>query len=241
MYYGIIGGTGFEDPFSPSKEKIVHTPYGDAKLIFPENKPYVFVSRHGRDHTIPPHRVPYRANIWALNSLGVTEVYGISAVGSLKKAYAPDSVLLTDDFLDFTKTRTQTFYDGDHNVCKHIAMDRPYDETLNIAFEKSFGESLARGVYVSTEGPRFESRAEIKFYASIGGDVVGMTNVPEVVLAREMGIHYANICHVVNYCTGISKEMVITKSKNIRKRIVDAIDDVFTSEREKREKRIDFL
>lgn len=120
---------------------------------------------------------------------------------------------MCDDFLDFTKTRPHTFYDGDHHVAKHIAMEAPYDSELNDAFEAAYGEKLPRGVYVTTEGPRFESRAEIKFYASIGGDVVGMTNVPEVVLARELGLHYANICHVINYCTGVEDTMVISKSK----------------------------
>ena len=241
MHYGIIGGTGFEAPFSPAKEEIFSTPYGDAKLIYPEDKPYVFVSRHGTNHTIPPHKVLYRANIWALKEIGVTEVYGISAVGSLKKAYGPDTVLLCNDFLDFTKTRANTFYDGDHEIAKHIAMDAPYDEALNLEFEKAFGEKLPRGVYVATEGPRFESRTEIKFYASIGGDVVGMTNVPEVVLARELGLHYANICHVVNYCTGVSETMTITKSEEVRRAIVRAIDRVFTSKRRPRKVRIDLL
>lgn len=241
MYYGIIGGTGFETPFENAEEKMMHTPYGDAKIFFPKDKPYVFVSRHGADHTIPPHKVPYRANIWALKELGVTEVYGISAVGSLKKEYGPDTVVLSEDFLDFTKTRANTFYDGDHNEAKHIAMDTPYDPILNEEFEEAFGKTLPRGVYVSTEGPRFESRAEINFYASIGGDVVGMTNVPEVVLARELGLHYANINHVVNYCTGVSNEMIIIKSKNVRHRIIDAIDEVFTSHRTPREAHIDLL
>lgn len=241
MHYGIIGGTGFEAPFAAAKEEIFSTPYGDAKLIYPENKPYVFVSRHGTDHTIPPHKVPYRANIWALKEIGVTEVYGISAVGSLKKEYGPDSIVLCDDFLDFTKTRPHTFYDGNHHVTKHIAMDAPYDSELNDAFEAAYGEKLPRGVYVTTEGPRFESRAEIKFYASIGGDVVGMTNVPEVVLARELGLHYANICHVINYCTGVEETMVISKSEEVRNKIIHAVDTVFTSERRPREARIDLL
>ena len=112
---------------------------------------------------------------------------------------------------------------------------------MNEDFERAFGAPLPRGVYVSTEGPRFESKAEIKFYASIGGDVVGMTNVPEVVLARELGLHYANINHVVNYCTGVSDEMIITKSKTVRRRIIEAIDEVFTSDRTPRESRIDLL
>ena len=241
MHYGIIGGTGFEAPFAAAKEEIFSTPYGDAKLIYPENKPYVFVSRHGTDHTIPPHKVPYRANIWALKEIGVTEVYGISAVGSLKKEYGPDSIVLCDDFLDFTKTRPHTFYDGDHHVAKHIAMDAPYDSELNDAFEAAYGKKLPRGVYVATEGPRFESRAEIKFYASIGGDVVGMTNVPEVVLARELGLHYANICHVINYCTGVEDTMVISKSEAVRNNILRAVDTVFTSDRRPREARIDLL
>lgn len=241
MYYAIIGGTGFESPFSPSKEKIVETPYGEAKLIFPENKPYLFVSRHGAKHTVPPHKVPYRANIWALKTLGVTEVYGISAVGSLNKNYAPDSVLLCEDFLDFTKSRAGTFFDGDDHPAKHIAMDAPYDALLNREFEEAFGENLPRGVYVATEGPRFESRAEIKFYASIGGDVVGMTNVPEVVLAREMGLHYANICHIVNYCTGIDDAVAISQSEDIRRRILLAIDRVFDKKRTPRKLNVEFL
>lgn len=132
-------------------------------------------------------------------------------------------------------------YDGDHKEAKHIAMDAPYDSELNDAFEAAYGEKLPRGVYVATEGPRFESRAEIKFYASIGGDVVGMTNVPEVVLARELGLHYANICHVINYCTGVEDTMIISKSEAVRNNILCAVDAVFTSDRKPREARIDLL
>ncbi|MDQ0507734.1 S-methyl-5'-thioadenosine phosphorylase [Aedoeadaptatus ivorii] len=241
MHYGIIGGTGFEAPFSPAREEIMTTPYGEAKLMYPEDKPYVFVSRHGTGHNIPPHVVPYKANIWALHEIGVTEVYGISAVGSLKKKYAPNDVVLTDDFLDFTKTRPSTFYDGTETVAKHIAMDAPYDEELNRLFEEAYGEKLPRGIYVTTEGPRFESRAEIRFYASIGGDVVGMTNVPEVVLAKEMGMYYANICHVVNYCTGVAESLEILPSARIREKIVAAVDAVFTKKTEPRAAKIDLL
>lgn len=234
MKYAVIGGTGFEKPFEETSEVIVNTPYGKSSIIVPKDKNYYFLSRHGEKHSLAPHKINYRANIWALHELGVEFIYAICAVGSIKKDFKPGSILLLKDFLDFTKSRTQTFFDGDILPLKHLEMSNPYSLSLNEAFEKEFNEKLNKGIYVATEGPRFETATEISFYRSIGGDVVGMTNVPEVILARELELEYSAICYVTNYCTGLveyvnESDIAIAKETN-RKKILSSIDHVFSKE-----------
>lgn len=208
----IIGGTGIEDPQSLGsfERRIIETPYGQALCTVGElaGNMVAFVSRHGVDHSVPPHKVNYRANIWAIKSLGIEEVFATTAVGSLNKEMQAGHFVVCDNVLDFTKSRINTFYDTPDRGVAHCDFTQPYCpdlrarvigclEQLAIPFHK-------QGVYVCTEGPRFESAAEIKMFALLGGDVVGMTNMPEAILAREAELCYVNCSIVTNMAAGIS-------------------------------------
>lgn len=189
-------------------------------------EPIFFMNRHGKGHSIPPHLVNYRANIWALHQLGVQRILATAAVGSLNVAMAPGQMVLADQFLDFTKTRASTFFEGGTQGVVHTDMTVPYCPDLRIALHKAghdAGLSVTNGgVYVATEGPRFESPAEIRAYRLLGGDLVGMTGVPEVVLARELGMCYASIGLVTNFAAGISasplthQEVLDVMADNVR-------------------------
>ncbi len=195
------------------QETTVQTPYGQARIMQGQLKAdaqqsVVFLNRHGAGHSVPPHRVNYRANLWALKALGVHRVVATAAVGSLNVAMAPGSMVLVDQFLDFTKARPTTFFDGNDGQVVHTDVTEPYcrasRDKLRVAGEETGIPLIMGGVYVTTEGPRFETAAEIRAYRLLGGDVVGMTGVPEVVLARELGLCYTTIAMITNFGAGIS-------------------------------------
>lgn len=167
------------------------------------------MSRHGREHAIPPHRVNYRANIWALRELGVRKILATAAAGSLSSDFRLGDLVLLDQFLDFTKSRPQTFYEGGQEGVLHVDMTEPYCSSVRqVIVETSMrlGLTVKNGAcYVCTEGPRFETPAEIRMFQSLGADLVGMTSVPEVVLARELGMCYASIGMVTNEAAGIAR------------------------------------
>ena len=208
----IIGGTGVYNPgiLKSTREQVIATPYGEALVTLGEyeGNEVAFLARHGRKHTVPPHRINYRANIYALKKLGVQQIVATTAVGSLNTAMAPGDFVLPDQFLDFTKQREHTFFDGENGRVVHIDVTTPYCGRLRdgvAACAKSFGYACHNGgVYVCTEGPRFETPAEINMFRTMGGDLVGMTNVPEVVLAREAEICYATLSIVTNFAAGMS-------------------------------------
>jgi 5'-methylthioadenosine phosphorylase len=170
----------------------------------------IFMSRHGKGHTAPPHRVNYRANVWALKELGVTKIIATAAVGSLSNRFKLGDIVLINQFLDFTKSRPQTFYEGGEQGVLHVDMTEPYCKSLQEVFRKAAKKSSAtislkdEATYVCTEGPRFETPAEIRMYQILGGELVGMTSVPEVVLAKELGMCYASIGMVTNEAAGIA-------------------------------------
>lgn len=207
----IIGGTGVYDPqvFDSVTDKTIDTPYGKADYTSGQYKgrEIIFMARHGKGHTVAPHKINYRANIWALYRLGVKFIISTTAVGSLKEDMKPGDFVITDQFLDFTKSRVNTFFE--EGTVVHADMTTPYDSYLREVIFKA-GTSLGYdmhdgGTYVCTEGPRFETPAEIAMYAALGAHTVGMTNVPEVVLANEAEIAYATISMVTNYGSGISE------------------------------------
>jgi 5'-methylthioadenosine phosphorylase len=208
----LIGGTGVYDPdlLDSVTEETVSTPYGtvDISLGTLRGVEVVFMSRHGRGHTIPPHRINYRGNIWALKELGVTKVLSTAAVGSLNEAMQPGHFVALDQFIDFTKGRPLTFYDGEDGVVVHTDFTEPYCTSMRKVIQEAAAELDVklhpRGCYLCTEGPRFETPAEINAFRLLGADVVGMTNVPEVVLAREAGLCYAAVATVTNLAAGIS-------------------------------------
>lgn len=210
----IIGGTGVYDPalLSNTKTTSIKTPYGQAVYtsgIFMD-KEIIFMTRHGANHTIPPHKINYRANIYALKMLDVVAIVATTAVGSLNPDMKPGEMVLVDQLLDFTKLREHTFYDGSPLPVAHVDLTEPYCGTLRkIVAEAAKKEKLPlhkKGTYVCTEGPRFETAGEIKMYAQLGGDVVGMTNAPECPLAREAEIAYTTVSLVTNFAAGISPQ-----------------------------------
>lgn len=212
MKIGIIGGTGVYDPriLENPKEDVVLTPYGmtSVKVGTYHDREVVFMARHGVNHSVPPHLVNYRANVWALHQLGVQAVIATAAVGSVNPAMKPGNFVITDDFLDFTKTRIYTFFEGGEQGVVHTDFTQPYSPKVRqtlLAAAKDLGITAHDGgVYACMEGPRFETPAEIRMVAKLGGDLVGMTNVPEAVLAREIGLEYGLIAMVTNMAAGIS-------------------------------------
>ena len=208
----IIGGTGIYSPeaLQGFEDKVIDTPYGPALCNIGElaGNQVVFITRHGVGHKTAPHKVNYRANIWALKSLGTEEIFATTAVGSLNPEMKAGHFVVCSNVLDFTKSRINTFYDTPERGVVHVDFSYPYCpcvrervirclEKLDIPFHKE-------GVYVATEGPRFESAAEIKAYAMLGGDLVGMTNMPECILAREAEMCYSTCSIVTNMAAGIS-------------------------------------
>lgn len=210
----IIGGTGVYDAGTNSYVKIVETKYGSVELNVVEynGSEIAFLARHGKDHSTPPHLINYRANMMALKKVGVKYIYSTAAVGSCNEHYAPGDVVIINDFLDFTKLRPVTFFEGGKDPVKHTDMSDPYCKNLRKLFSEiapKYDIAIkGNAVYTCTEGPRFETGAEIKYYNKIGGDVVGMTNVPEVVLAKELGMCYSTIGIITNWCTGFKGEEI---------------------------------
>ncbi len=209
----IIGGTGVytQDMLEKEKEISVDTRYGTVTMTSGEyeGRTIYFMARHGGGHSVPPHMVNYRANIAALKKLDVDAVISTAAVGTLNSSMPPGSRVLIDQFLDFTKNRTLTYFEGQGGIVVHTDFTVPYCEETRLAIIRA-GNSINEkvidgGCYVCAEGPRFETPAEIKMYKMLGGDLVGMTNVPEVTLAREAGLCYATIALATNYAAGISQ------------------------------------
>lgn len=236
----IIGGTGVYDPklLENPQRLEVETRYGTALLTqgIYQGSEVVFLARHGTKHGTPPHKVNYRANIAALVKLGITRVVATAAVGSLNKSMPPGTMVLLGQFLDFTKAREATFFDGGEAGVVHTDFTEPYcpdlNHTLVEAANKVGLELLTGATYVTTEGPRFETPAEIKMFKLLGGDLVGMTNVPEVVLAREAGLCYSTIALSTNFAAGISPtvlthhevlDVMAENVENVRRLLMEAI------------------
>ena len=236
----IIGGTGVYDPdiLENVHEDRVETPYGivSCKIGTYADKEVAFIPRHGSHHSIPPHKINYRANIWAIKKIGVKKIIATTAVGSLNPAMKPGDFVLTDQFLDFTKNRINSFYEGGTRGVCHVDVTEPYCPILRADLARE-GNALGihihnGGTYVCTEGPRFETPAEIKMFHILGGDLVGMTSVPEVVLAHEAEMCYATISTVTNFAAGISPtkltqqevlDTLTANGANIKKLIMNTI------------------
>jgi 5'-methylthioadenosine phosphorylase len=205
----VIGGTGFYQLFRRPRVVKVKTPYGapstDPSIGRIGNRRVAFIARHGAKHQFPPHRIPYRENIWALHSIGVKRIIAPCAVGSLNPNIKPGDFVICDQFINFTRDRPDSFYDGPLAV--HVSTADPYcPELREIAIEagKSLGLPVhPRGTVVVIQGPRFSTRAESRFFRSIGGDVINMTQYPEVALARELEMCYLNISLVTDYDVGL--------------------------------------
>jgi 5'-methylthioadenosine phosphorylase len=206
---GVFGGSGFYRFLDEVEEVVVDTPYGPPsariRMGAIEGRPVAFMPRHGDEHTLPAHRINYRANVWAMRQVGVTRILGPSACGSLRADLAPGSFLLCDQFVDRTKGREDTFYDGPQTT--HVSGADPYCAdlrgTLAEAAREEGIEVVEGGTVVVIQGPRFSTRAESRWFSNAGWDVVNMTQYPEAWLARELELCYAGVMLVTDYDVGI--------------------------------------
>lgn len=224
----IIGGTGTYD-MGKHSTKIMETKYGQAKVYILEDKGIAFLPRHGIKHESPPHRINYHANLLGLKELGVQYILSMVTVGSCHEDYPPGSLALVDDFLDFTSGRPKTFFD---DRAYHISMENPYCPSLNesIVATATRNNIPLKGpaIYVATEGPRFETKAEIRMYNKLGGHLVGMTGVPEVPLANELGFCYSAVAIVTNWGTGMGENLInLEDMQDIRTHQRDRLVQIF--------------
>lgn len=240
MEFAIIGGTGVYDPelLEARGNRRVETPYGPIEV---ETGSYrgvevAFLPRHGKGHSIPPHKINYRANIWGLRTLGVRRVLATAAVGSINEAMKPGDFVIIDQFIDFTKARAHTFFDEGEQGVVHVDVTEPYCPEIRTALidvGQELGLSLhTSGTYFCVEGPRYETAAEIRAARILGGDVVGMTNIPEAVLAREAGLCYATMAMVTNMGAGMTDrplahdevvEVMAVNTQHVRRLALDTI------------------
>ncbi len=206
---GVFGGSGFYSLLEDVREIKVDTPYGPPSdsvfLASIAGRPVAFLPRHGRRHTIPPHRINFRANVWAFRSLGVKAVISPCAAGSLQRDVKPGDFVLCDQFVDRTRSRPHTFYDGP--IATHVSSAEIYDPTLrSIAAEVIRGHGIPlheRGTVVVIEGPRFSTKAESKWFSDAGWEVINMTQYPEAYLCRELGMAVVNISLITDYDAGV--------------------------------------
>jgi 5'-methylthioadenosine phosphorylase len=214
----VIGGSGFYEFLDGAEEIQVDTPFGppsDPVAIGAVNgKKIAFLPRHGHDHRFPPHKIPYRANMWALRSLGVRRVLAPSAVGSLTPSYGPGTLVIPDQLVDRTRNRIQTYFDEGAN---HVPFADPYCPAVRshaIATAREFGWVPAgSGTLVVIEGPRFSTRAESLWFAAQGWTLVGMTGHPEAVLARELAMCYAPLALVTDTDAGVDEGEGVTQAE----------------------------
>jgi 5'-methylthioadenosine phosphorylase len=244
---GIFGGTGIYDPglLSESKEITIETPFGktsDSITVGVYNgRKVAFMPRHGRKHTIPPHLINFRANIWAFKEMGIKRIIAPSAVGSLKETLKPGDLVIPSQFIDFTKSRKYTLYEQGKVI--HISVADPFcPELQNAVYDSAKKISLhlhLDATYVCIEGPRFSTRAESRFYKGvIGADIIGMTLVPECQLAREAQMCYVSISTVTDYDVWstkpvTAKEVLETLAKNVQttKKILGVLFDFIPKQR----------
>ena len=215
---GVIGGSGFYEFLTDCDEVKVETPYGEPseRVLVGEvaGRRVAFLPRHGRDHRFPPHKIPYRANMWALRSLGVRQILAPSAVGSLTASYGPGTLVVPDQLVDRTTGRVQTFYD---EYAVHVPFADPYcpigrARSIAAARQASWVPASS-GTLVIIEGPRFSTRAESKWYAAQGWTLVGMTGHPEAVLARELEMCYTTLALVTDTDAGVEEGEGVTQAE----------------------------
>lgn len=213
MHLAIIGGTGLSqiEGIDEVRHQVVSTPFGEPSgpvtIGRMQGCQVVFLPRHGYNHRIPPHQINYRANLWALRELKVSRILAVAAVGGIHPDMGPGSLVVPDQLIDYTWGRPSTFYEGDLDSVTHVDFTYPYDPSLREALLAA-GRALDLpmidgGTYGATQGPRLETAAEIRRLERDGCDVVGMTGMPEAVLAREAGIDYASLNVVANWAAGV--------------------------------------
>lgn len=216
----VIGGSGlYRFPgLANAQRHAVSTPYGDAsgEVVIGDfaGARVAFLARHGESHSLPPHRVNYRANLWALHQIGARSVVGVNAVGGIRADMGPRVIVVPDQLIDYTHGRTTSFCDVDGAEVKHIDFSEPYTQSLRQrllgAGRKAGIAMIDGGCYGATQGPRLETRAEIARMKRDGCDLVGMTGMPEAALARELALDYACLALVANFAAGCGDEAEIS-------------------------------
>lgn len=208
----IIGGSGLTQlaNLEGAHQRAASTPYGEPSgaITFGalRGRPVMFLARHGYGHTIPPHEINYRANVWALKHEGATDIVAVASVGGIRADLGPGTIVIPDQIIDYTWGRRSTYYEGGGTPVRHVDFTDPFSARLRELIAKAAnacGEALNEGgVYATSQGPRLETRAEIDRMERDGADLVGMTGMPEAVLARELDLEYAMIAVVVNHAAG---------------------------------------
>jgi 5'-methylthioadenosine phosphorylase len=227
---GVFGGSGFYSFLEEVETVEISTPYGDpsAPLMVGrvEGVPVAFLPRHGLKHQFPPHKVPYRANVWAMKELGVTRIVGPCAAGSLKKDVKPGDFVVCDQLVDRTTGRVDTFYEGPETT--HVSFADPYCPELRELALKIAGEEEITahdgGTVVTIQGPRFSTRSESKWFQDAGWEVINMTQYPEAYLARELEICYVNISLITDYDVGVVGETDAVSHEEVLRVFNDNLD-----------------
>ena len=240
----IIGGTGLTQlaNLEVSRRQVVRTPYGEPSgpLTFGaiRSVPVIFLARHGYGHTIPPHQVNYRANLWALKEQSAREIVSVVSVGGIRRDLGPGTIVIPHQIIDYTWGRASTFFEGEAPV-RHIDFTEPFAARLRtrlLAAAKKSGEAAGDGaVYAATQGPRLETAAEIDRLEKEGADIVGMTGMPEAALAREIDLDYAAVAAVVNHAAGrgasvrgVSQQQIEEVLKDVVGRVCRIIEALVT-------------
>ena len=204
----IIGGTGLYEleGFEEIERRTLITRWGEPSseivLIENNNLRIAFLTRHGLQHNIPPHKVNYRANVWALKEMGVKEIISVAAVGGISESMPPESIVIPDQIIDYTYSRKHTYFEDELDTVQHIDFTEPYTQSLRNRLLAVPEDLMDGATYAATQGPRLETAAEIQRLKRDGADIVGMTGMPEASLARELEIDYACCALVVNWAAG---------------------------------------
>ena len=232
----IIGGSGLTQlaNLDIERREVVRTPYGEPSgpLNYGRlcGKPVLFLARHGHGHTIAPHQVNYRANLWALREAQASEIISVASVGGIRADLGPGVLIAPDQILDYTWGRHSTFYEGMANPVRHIDFTHPYDANLRqllLDAAAAAGEIVINGgVYAATQGPRLETAAEVNRLERDGADVVGMTGMPEAALARELNLPYAAINLVVNHAAGRGESGAGIRFERIEETLLEGMSRV---------------
>lgn len=234
---GILGGSGFYRlaGMSTTRRQAVRTPYGlpSGALTFGrihECDEIVFLARHGYGHTLAPHQINYRANLWALHEVGVRRLIAVATTGAVDDSYKPGTLIVPDQIIDYTWGRDSTFVEGADQPVVHVDMTEPYSDSLRkdlLEAADLCGIPVVDGAtYACTQGPRLETAAEVRRLHRDGCHIVGMTAMPEAALARELGIEYGAICVVSNYAAGVGDSAQKIAFDSVQALFADAMSDV---------------
>ena len=232
--YALIGGSGFagREIFTADEEVRLETPFGQpsAPIVIGRlaGREVAFLHRHGTTHGLAPHRIPYRANLWALSRLKIEGVLAVGTVGGIAPAMGPGGLCVPDQLIDYTWGRESSFFDGEAGPLKHVDLTHPFSEALRgrlLASARAMGATVAEtGVYACTQGPRLETAAEVERMRRDGADMIGMTLYPECALAREIELEYAALCVSVNHAAGLGESARGIDFEGLRETVGRAVD-----------------